>query len=118
VADASTETKSTAYLVSANYAAVLLVLLLCMQTRQLLSLLPEWRRKDDRNSIGASYDLAWRSCLQLTRPIKWIPHRFRHSHVSQRLAPFGASTVVLSYAKGTMTAQARTWMFPAIPWST
>ena len=107
VADASTETKSTAYLVSANYAAGPLgVAVVHANKTASISAAGVGGAKTTETAIGASYDLGMAKLFATyqTNKVDTASNSDTAMSVSAS-APFGASTVVLSYAKGTMTAQ-------------
>jgi predicted porin len=107
VADASTQDKSTAYLVSANYAAgaVGVGVVYANKTAAVAAAATTGAVKTTETAIGASYDLGMAKLFATYQTNKVDTATDSNSVMSvSASAPFGASTVVLSYAKATMTA--------------
>jgi GBP family porin len=113
VADTSAQAKSTAYLVSANFVAGPLAAAIVhanktAATTQSAAVPPvvAGGAKTTETAIGASYDLGMAKLFATYQTNKVDSASDSDSVMSMSAsAPFGASTVVLSYAKGTMTAQ-------------
>lgn len=110
VADASAEAKSTAYLVSANYVAGPLAIAVVHANKTAAttatSIIDGVKTKE--TAIGASYDLGMAKLFatyQVNKNDSVASGDTDNVMSVSASAPFGASSVVLSYAKGTMTAQ-------------
>lgn len=106
-ADASAVAKSTAYLVSANYVAGPLAVAVVHANKTAAITAPGvGGAKTAETAIGASYDLGMAKLFATYQTNKVDTGSDSDSVMSvSASAPFGASSVVLSYAKGTMTAQ-------------
>lgn len=106
VADSSDVAKATAYLVSANYAAgpIGAAIVIANKTDDSTATVPGVKIAE--TAIGASYDLGMAKLFATYQTNKVDSANDSDTVMSvSASAPFGASSVVLSYAKGTMTAQ-------------
>lgn len=107
VADASSEAKSTAYLVSGNYVAGPFgVAVVHANKTAATTAAGVGGAKTAETAIGASFDLGMATLYATYQTNKVDTRSDSDTAMSvSAKAPFGASAVVLSYAKGTMTAQ-------------
>lgn len=110
VADASTEAKATAYMVSANYVAgpLAAAVVYANKTDNVAAAATTGAAKITETAIGASFDLGMAKLFatyQINKDDSNVSGDSDKVMSVSASAPFGASSVVLSYAKGTMTAQ-------------
>jgi predicted porin len=107
VASTSSIAKSTAYMVSANYAAgPLAAAVVYANKTAAVDVAGLGGAKTSETAIGASYDLGMAKLFATYQVNKVDTNNDSDKAMSvSASAPFGASTVVLTYAKGTMSAQ-------------
>jgi predicted porin len=107
VAESSTADKATAYLVSANYVAgpFGVAVVYANKTAAVAAAATAAAVKTTETALGASYDLGMAKLFATYQTNKVDTATDANSVMSvSASAPFAASTVVLTYAKATMTA--------------
>lgn len=106
VADSADTTKSPVYMVSGNYANGPLAVAVVYANKSAAPVAPAASVKTTETAIGASYDLGMAKLFATYQTNKVDTNADSDNVMSvSASAPFGASTVMLTYAKGTMTAQ-------------